>query len=64
MKDLINIKNNGIKCFLWCQIKHLKPLKINSERVTKADENVLTNLDYESIKTSVSKKHFIEFSKI
>ena len=25
MKDLINIKNNDNKCFLWCHIRHLNP---------------------------------------
>ena len=28
MKGLINIKNNDNKCFLWCHIRHLNPLKI------------------------------------
>ena len=27
MKGLINIKNNGNKCFLWCHSRHLNPLK-------------------------------------
>ena len=26
MKDLINIKNNDNKCFLWCHIRHLNLL--------------------------------------
>ena len=26
MKELINIKNNDNKCFLWCHIEHLNPL--------------------------------------
>ena len=30
MKGLINIKNNGSKCFLWCHIRHLNPLKSTS----------------------------------
>ena len=32
MKGLINIKNNDNKCFLWCHIRHLNPLKIHPER--------------------------------
>ena len=33
MKGLINIKNNNIKCFLWCYIRHLNPLKIYPESI-------------------------------
>ena len=27
IKGLINIKKNDNKCFLWCHIRHLNPLK-------------------------------------
>ena len=27
-KGLINIKNNDQKCFLWCHVKHINPVKI------------------------------------
>ena len=49
MKVLINIKNNN-KCLLWCHIRHLNPLKIHPERITKADKNMVNDLDYEGIK--------------
>ena len=26
-KGLINIKNNDQKCFLWCHVRHINPLK-------------------------------------
>ena len=39
MKGLINIKSNDNKCFHLCQIRHLNPLKIHPEKITKADEN-------------------------
>ena len=39
MKGLINIKNNDNKCFLWCHIRHLNPLKIHPESITKAYKN-------------------------
>ena len=35
MKGLINIKNNDNKCFLWCHIRHLNPLKIHLEIIKK-----------------------------
>ena len=40
MKGLINVKNNGNKCFLWCHIRHLNPLKIHPERITKVDKKL------------------------
>ena len=38
MKSLISIKNNDNKCFLWCLIRNLNPLKIHPERITKVDK--------------------------
>ena len=38
MKVLIDIKNNDNKCFFWCHIRHLNPLKTHPERITKVDE--------------------------
>ena len=31
-KGLINIKNNGQKCFLWCHVSYINPVKIHPER--------------------------------
>ena len=63
MKGLINIKNNVNKCFLWCHIRHLNPLKIHPERITKADKSMVNDLDYEGIKFHVSKKDFSKIEK-
>ena len=41
MKGLINIKNNDNKCFLWCHMKHLNPLKIHPEKITKVDKELI-----------------------
>ena len=38
MKGLINIKNNGNKCFLCCHIRHLNLVKRHPERITKVDK--------------------------
>ena len=57
VKDLINIKNNDNKCFLWCHIRHLNPLKIHPEKITKEDKNV-NNVYYDGIEFTVSKKDF------
>ena len=63
MKGQINIKKKDNKCFLWCHIKHSNPLKILSEKITKADKNVANDLDYEGIKLPVSKKDFRKIEK-
>ena len=57
-KGLITIKNNDSKRFLWCLIRHLNPLKIHLERITKADRKMVNNLDYVDTKFSVSKKDY------
>ena len=63
MKGLINTKNNDNKCFLWCHIRHLNPLKIHPERITKADKKMINDLDYEGIKFPVSKKDYCRIEK-
>ena len=54
MKGLINIKSNDNKCLLWCHIRHLNPLKIHPERITKTDKNMVNDLDYKNIECPVS----------
>ena len=34
-KGQIKIKNNDQKCFVWCHIRHLNPLKIHLEKITR-----------------------------
>ena len=63
MKDLINIKNNGNKCFLWCHIRHLDLVKRHPERITKVDKKTINDLDYESIKLPVSKKDYCRIER-
>ena len=63
MKGLINIKNNDNKCFLWCHIRHLNPLKIHPERVTKKDRKMVDDLDYEGIKFPISKKNYCRIER-
>ena len=63
MKDLINIKNNDNKCFLWCHIRHLSSLKIHPERITKADKNMANEFDYEGIEFPVSKRDLNKIEK-
>ena len=60
-KDLINIKNNDNKFFLWCHIRHLNPLNTYPEIIPKADKSMVNDFDYEGIKFPVSKR---DYSKI
>ena len=38
---IINIKNKDHKCFLWCHVRPINPVKIHPERFTKEVKNVL-----------------------
>ena len=37
-KGLINIKNNDQKCFTWCRLRHIKPVKVHPKRIIKEDK--------------------------
>ena len=57
-KGLINIKNNDQKCFLWCHVRHINPLKEHPERITRIDKEIAGNLNYDEIKFPVKEKDF------
>ena len=40
-KRLINIKNNDQKCFLWCHVRHVNPLKEHPEGITNLIKKLL-----------------------
>ena len=52
-KGLINIKNNDQKCFLWCHVRHINPVKIHLERITREDKKIVTSLNYDGIEFPV-----------
>ena len=62
-KALIIIKNDDNKCFLWCHIRYLNPLKTHSERITKADKKMVNGLGYGDIKFLFPKKVFSKIEK-
>ena len=35
---LINIKSKDPKCFLWCHMRHINPVEVHPERITKEDK--------------------------
>ena len=63
MKGYINMKNNDNKSFIWCHIRQLNPPKIHPEKITKADKNIVNDLDCEGIEFPVSKKDFSKIEK-
>ena len=55
-KGLINIKNNDQKCFLWCHVSHINPVKIHPERITWEDKKLANDLNYDGIEFPVREK--------
>ena len=62
-KGLISLKNNDNKCFPWFYVRHLNPLKKNSQRIKKADKTIANNLDFKDIKFLLSKKDYKKIEK-
>ena len=52
-KGLMNIKNNNQKCFLWCHVRHINPVKIHPERITREDKKLASDLNYDRIEFTV-----------
>ena len=57
-KGLINIKNKDQKCFLWYHVRHINPVKIHPERITRKDRKLANNLNYDGIEFPVQEKDF------
>ena len=57
-KGLINIKNIDQKCFLWCPVRHINPLKEHPEIIQKIAKKIAEKLDYDIIEFPVQEKNF------
>ena len=57
-KGPINIKNKNQKCFLWCHVRHINPVKEHPGRIKKTDREIGCNLDYDGIEFPVQEKDF------
>ena len=57
-KGLINIKNKDQKCFIWCYVRHINPVKIHPERIKKEDKNLVKDLDYDGVEFPLQEKYF------
>ena len=52
-KGLINLKNTDQRYFLWCHVRHIDPVKIHPERITKEDKRLV---DYDGLSFLCKKK--------
>ena len=57
------MKNNDQRCFLWCHVRHVSPVKIHPERITREDKKLANDLDYEGLDFPVGKKNFSKSEK-
>ena len=62
-KGLINIKNNDQKCFLWCHVRHINPVKIYPESITQNDKNSSMILILMGLSFLCEEKIFARFKK-
>ena len=57
-KGLINIKKNDQKCFLWCHVRYINPVKDHPGRSKNIDRDFANNLNYDGIEFPVQEKDF------
>ena len=62
-KVLINIKNNYQKCFLWCHVRHINPVKIHTERIMQKDKELLMILIMMELNFLYQKKILVELKQ-
>ena len=62
-RGLINIKNNDQNCFLWRHIRHIDPVKIHPERITREDKKLANDLDYDRVEFPLREKGFSKIEK-
>ena len=60
---LINIKNNAQKCFIWCYVRDINPVKIHPERITQNDKKLASDIIYDGFGFSVREKYFSKIEK-
>ena len=57
-EGLINIRNNDQKYFLWYHVRHVNPVKIHPERITRENKELINDLDYDGFGFPVREKGF------
>ena len=48
---------------LWCYVRHINPVKIHPERITREDKKLVNNLNYDGIDFPVREKDFSKIEK-
>ena len=49
-KGLINLRNKDNKCFMWCHVRHLNPVRDNASRIKRVDMKIASAFNYDGIK--------------
>ena len=62
-KGLINIKNEDNECFRWCHIRHMNPQAKDPQRIKKADNVLINELDYLGVDFPVTTKQYNKIEK-
>ena len=57
-KDLINIENKDLKCFMWCHIRLINPTDSHPEWINKKDKEIASFLDYSGIDFPIKTHHY------
>ena len=50
--------------FLWCHVRHINPIKIHPERITREDKNLFNSLNYDGLNFLCEKKILARLKKI
>ena len=62
-KGLINIKDNDQKFFLQCYVRHINPIKIHPEKISRKDKKLVNKLIYDGAEFPVREKKFGKIEK-
>ena len=62
-KGLINLQNDDNKCFLWCHVRHINPVKKDPQRITQKDRGIEKTLDYTGVTFPVTIREMDKIEK-
>ena len=54
------MKNNDQKCFIWCYVRHINPIKVHPERITRKDKELVNDLNYEEVEFQMNVKKWLQ----
>ena len=62
-QGITNIKNKDQKCFLWCHVRLINPVKTHPERITREDKKHVNYLDYDRVEFPLPEKGLSKIGK-